>query len=130
LPGSKLHEREQIISEAFSRAISLIDDARELRASLESSRRRLVLWKAAAEVEYLAFQISFNYDLIDYDPKKGAEISAGQDPLEQARALILKARSSIQTDGRIAYEAVRGAVSILRSAYANEEMSFKPRDRS
>jgi hypothetical protein len=88
------------------------------------------LWKAAAEVEYLAFQISFNYDLIDYDPKKGAEISAGQDPLEQARALILKARSSIQTDGRIAYEAVRGAVSILRSAYANEEMSFKPRDRS
>jgi hypothetical protein len=126
----KLDERGQIISEAFSRAISLIDEVSELGASSEISRRKLLLWKAAAEAEYLAFQISFHHGLIDYEPKKSAETSHDQDTLDQARTLLLRARSSIGTDERIAYEAVRGAVSILRSAYANEEKTFRPRDSS
>jgi hypothetical protein len=123
--SSKLDERGQNISEAFSRAISLIDEARELRASSESSPWRLLLWKAAAEAEYLAFKISFQYDLIDYDPNRDTKRTNDQDPLAQARTLLLQAQASIQTDPPSGYEAIRGAVTILRSAYADAERTSR-----
>jgi hypothetical protein len=84
-----------------------------------------VLWKAAAEAEYLAFQISFQHGLIDYESSKGAECGSDQDPLDQARALLAQARELIQTDPRGAYEGVRGVVTILRSAYVEEERASR-----
>jgi len=120
-----LPEQGQAILEGFSRALSLLDEAIGRRASVDSSSWKLQLWKTAAETEYLAFQISLQHGLVDFEPSEEKQLSNEQDPLPAARSLLLQAQASVQEDPRRSYEAVRAAVAILRSAHANEEKAAR-----
>jgi hypothetical protein len=122
-----LRDQGQVILEAFSRALSLLDEAIDRRASVHSSSWKLQLWKAAAEAEYLAFQISLQHGLVDFEPSEGKQLGNGQGPLAAARSLLLQAQASVQEDPRRSYEAVRAAVAILRSAHANEAKAARRR---
>ncbi len=112
-------ERNQIILGTFAKALSLIDEAGKANDSGAKSSCQILLWKSAAEAEYLAFQMSMVHGLGDYEPSAD-DLDAS---LNGARTLIRDAQSTVQSDPRTAYSAVRRAVAILRKMYsAGEEV--------
>ncbi len=107
-----MSERDKILRDTFERVCSLLDQAMHTKAGGDSLSNQLLLWKAAAETEYLAFQISMIHGLGDLEVKSnkaGAEIS-----VKAARKFIEDAQSSIQSNPSESYRAVRGAVGVLR----------------
>ncbi len=107
-----MSERDRILRDTFERIRSLLDQAMHIKAGGDGLSNQLLLWKAAAETEYLAFQISIIHGLGDLEAKNdkaGAEIS-----VQAARKLIEDAESSIQSNPSESYRAVRGAVGFLR----------------
>lgn len=126
--GSRLSEQSQAIHDAVSKALSLVNEAEKVRGSDESSFK-LLLWKAAAEAEYSAFQIALTNNLADYESRseQDDEIADPSNPLGAARSLLEKAQSSIQSNTKDAYRSVRKAVSVLRSAYVELDKPVKKR---
>jgi hypothetical protein len=114
-------ERDQIILDALARALSLVEEAGKANSAEDKASYQLALWKSAAESEYVAFQISTSHGLGDYD----LEIDKGRvDPkasTEIARGHLQEAQSVIQSDPRLAYSAVRNAVTVLRRLYGTGE---------
>ena len=123
-----MSEQSQSIHGALSKALSLVNEAEKVRGSDESSFK-LLLWKASAEAEYLAFQIALTHHLADYEPigDQDDEIADPSDPLGAARSLLEKAQSSIQSNTKGAYRSARKAVSVLRSAYVELDKPVKKR---
>jgi len=122
-----LAERDKIILETFAKAISLVDEAVKTRNSAgESSQYKLLLWKAAAEAEYLAFQISIAKGLGDFDPSEGKDKDESTlQPLSMARTLLQQAQTSINSDTRRSYKTTREVVRILRLAYVRVDKPGK-----
>jgi hypothetical protein len=122
-----LSEQVQVILDTMSKTLSLVTEAEKARGSDESSFK-LFLWKAAAEAEFLAFQISTAYGLADYDlGGKSEENVDPTNPLEAARSSLEEAKSSLKSDPKEAYRASRKAVSILRTTYADTDKPSKQR---
>ena len=121
-----MSEQSQAIQDAISRVLSLVNEAEKARGSDESSFK-LLLWKAAAEVEYLAFQIALTHNLADYERgiEQDDEVADPSDPLDAARSLLENAQSSIQSNAKDAYRSARKAVSVLRSAYVELDKPVK-----
>jgi len=108
-------ERDQVLLSTFARALSLVDEARKTNDTGDKSSYQMLLWKSAAEAEYLAFQISTIHGLSDYQPDSTNDLEASVDA---ASTLLREAQSSIESNPRSAYGAVRRAVAILRKAYS------------
>lgn len=87
----------------------------------------MLLWKCAAEVEYLAFRIAIINDLGDYDPKANPSDTLSAD---HARDLITKAQATFDSDPREAYKDVRGAVDVLRKMSRTGGRTLKTRHDS
>jgi len=122
-----LSEQVQVILDTMSKTLSLVTEAEKAQGSDESSFK-LLLWKAAAEAEFLTFQISTTYGLADYDlGEKGEENIDPANPLEAARSALEEAKSSLKSDPKEAYRASRKAVSILRTTYADIDKPSKQR---
>ena len=124
----RLSDENQAIRDSLSRAHSLVNEAEKARGSDESSFK-LLLWKAAAEAEYLAFQISLTHRLSDNEPvgEQDDEVADPPNPLETAQSLLEKARASISSNPKDAYRAVRKTVSVLRSWYVELDKPVKKR---
>jgi hypothetical protein len=107
----------QKIFNSFSKALELIDQVRNAKDAEPSRERDLLVWRSAAETEYLAFLIANLHGLEDFvpDSEKGGAISA-----DAARDLIEKGRGLVELKPRLAYANVRQAVSILRGMSADE----------
>lgn len=97
---------------SFSKALALIDEVRRAKNAEIKSQEGLLIWRAAAELEYLAFLIAISYGLNDFIPEtdKGLLVSA-----ETAHALVENARVLLQSNPRLAYAKVRQSVGILRA---------------
>ena len=121
-------ERDQTMQDTLTKGLSLLDEFDRTKDAGDEHSRKLLLWKSAAEAEYLAFQISTIHGLMDYDPHSAdsSRDADPQDPVGLARAMLGEARSSFQSNPRGAYQAVSNAVTILRRAYSN---SKKPQSR-
>lgn len=118
-------EQGQVIPDTFSRTLSLVAEAEKARGSDEPSYK-LLLWKVAAEAEYLAFQLSLTKGLADYDPASNDDENSDPiDPLGAARTLLEQARSSIESDPKESYRAVRKVVSVLRTTYVGIDKPSK-----
>lgn len=115
-------ERDQILLSTFARALSLVDEALKANDTANKLSYQMLLWKSAAEAEYLAFQISMIHGLSDYPPNSADDPETSVDA---ASTLLQEAQSSIELDPRSAYGAVRRAVTILRKAYATGESTPK-----
>jgi hypothetical protein len=112
-------ERDQATINSFSKALELIDQARNARGAESNPRRELLLWKSAAEAEYLAFRIAIIHGLADYEPHTDDK---AEPSVEAARELIANAQTSLESDPRWAYRNLRQAVNILRkTSMANEK---------
>ncbi len=83
----------------------------------------LLLWKAAAETEYLAFQISMIHGLGDLEVKSNLAVT--EMSVQAARKLIEDAQSLIQSNPSESYRAVRGAVGVLRKTQLAAEGAAK-----
>ena len=122
-----MSEQVQVILDTMSKTLSLVSEAEKAQGSDESSFKFL-LWKAAAETEFLAFQISTAYSLAEYDlGGKGEENIDPANPLEAARSALEEAKSSLKSDPKEAYRASRKAVSILRTTYTDIDKPSKQR---
>ena len=120
-----MSEQVQVILDTMSKTLSLVTEAEKAQGSDESSFK-LLLWKAAAEAEFLTFQISTTYGLADYDlGEKGEENIDPANPLEVARSALEEAKSSLKSDPKEAYRASLKAVSILRTTYADIDKPSK-----
>ena len=116
-----------MILDTISKTLLLVTEAEKAQGSDESSFKFL-LWKAAAEAEFLAFQISTAYGLADHD--LGGKSEENVDPtnaLEAARSALEEAKSSLKSDPKEAYRASRKAVSILRTTYTDIDKPSKQR---
>jgi hypothetical protein len=81
----------------------------------------LLLWKVAAEAEYVAFRISTMSGLKDYEPTDPAESDGGSDPLQTAQSLLNEVQQSYQKNPKQAYERIRRVVTVIRKVYGTEE---------
>ena len=97
--------------EAFSKALQLLNQIQKSSPSEAGREREILVWKCAAEVEYLAFRIATIHGLSDYDPHW---VEVGEVSVEAIRSLLEAARTDFESDPRRAYEEVRRAVSLLR----------------
>jgi hypothetical protein len=61
-------ERDQIIRDTFARVLGLVDEAYKSMNSDDKTSFHLLLWRSAAEAEYLAFQVSMVHGLSDLVP--------------------------------------------------------------
>ncbi len=116
-----LPERNQIVKDTFAKALSLVDKVERSAEAEDKEDYSLLLWKAAAEAEYLAFQTSMIHGLSDSDLRGtdgGNELSA-----EAARKLLKAAQLAFQSNPSAAYISIRGAVHVLRKMYAASEKS-------
>lgn len=109
-------ERSEIISETVAKILALLDQASKAHA--EGLAYELLLWKSAAEAEYLAFQISNAYGLQDFEPASGKTEDNEPDPVGRARRLLEDVKC-FQSDPREAYAAVRQTIKVLRKAQSN-----------
>jgi hypothetical protein len=109
-------ERSEIISETVAKILALLDQTSKAHA--EGSAYELLLWKSAAEAEYLAFQISNAYGLQDFDQASGKTEDNVPDPAGRARRLLEDVKR-FESAPREAYAAVRQAIWVLRKAQAN-----------
>ena len=66
-------ERDQATIVAFSKALELINEARNTNNGKNQPGREFILWKSAAEAEYLAFRIAMVHGLGDYEPPEDGE---------------------------------------------------------
>lgn len=114
-------DRDQALLAIFARVLALLDEAGKAASSKEKASYQILLWKSAAEAEYLAFRLSTGKSLTDYDPAAQTNRDDGSDVVDVARALLRDGQSAIDSNPRRAYEAVRRAVSVLRRAYASNE---------
>jgi len=107
----------QKIFSSLSKALELIDQVPSAKNAEPSKERDLMLWRCAAETEYLAFLIANIHGLEDFEPgsEKGGVVS-----VDAARDLIEKARGLLELKPRLAYANVRQAVSILRGMSTDE----------
>jgi hypothetical protein len=115
-------ERSEIISETVAKILALLDQASKAHA--EGSAYELLLWKSAAEAEYLAFQISNVYGLQDFEPASGRTEDSVPDPVGRTRRL-LEDVIRFQSDPREAYAAVRRAIRVLRKVQTNFDVFNK-----
>jgi len=116
-------ERDQIILDTFAGVLSLVDEAFRAMKSDDKSSFHLLLWRSAAEAEYLAFQISMVHGLSDLDPNVHSSYDDSGKAIEAVRVLLAEAQPLIHSDPRRAYQSVRGAATILRKTYASSERS-------
>jgi hypothetical protein len=112
-----MNRGEQKILNSFSKALELIDQVRKATGAELDHERDLLIWRSAAETEYLAFLIANMHGLEDFIPgtERGLAVSA-----DTARDLIEKARGLLQSDPRLAYASVRQAVRMLRAMSTDE----------
>jgi hypothetical protein len=112
-----MNQEEQKIINSFSKALELIDLVRKATGAEPTSQRDLLIWRSAAETEYLAFLIANMHSLEDFIPptERGLAVSA-----DTAYDLIEKARGLLQSNPRLAYASVRQTVSILRAMSTDE----------
>lgn len=115
-------EVSQVLADAIAKALSLLDEAEKAHGTDESF---FLLWRAAAESEYFAFQISLANNLGDYDPEVRRDAVSSVDSLKEPRSLLEQARSSLTTDPKGAYRAARQAVWVMRTVLASTEKSRK-----
>jgi len=113
---------DQKLAEAIGKALSLIDEAGKAQGS-DDPARKLLLWKLAAEAEYVAFRISATHNLFDYDNKTAVTDDLEVDAVEKARSYLLEIRSSAQTDPKRAYSLARRIVTLARRTDKAERRS-------
>ncbi len=106
-------EPDQVVRETIGKVLSLVDQATRATMAGDSASYNLLIWKSAAEAEYLALHISMMHGLGDFEPTKKGGINP-ELSVEAARQLLQDAQFSIQSKPREAYGAIREAVTILR----------------
>lgn len=113
-------EGDQITSGPLAGVQSLVERAMQAAAAENNSTYQLLLWKCAAEAEYVAFQFSMLHGLGDFGPssKPGTDAELS---VQAAHRFLLDAQSSLQSNPREAYRAIRSAVMILRKMHAAAE---------
>jgi len=116
-------ERDQIIRDTFARVLGLVDEAYKSMNSDDKTSFRLLLWRSAAEAEYLAFQLSMVHGLSDLVPNVHSSYDDSGKAIEAVRVLLAEAQPLVHSDPRRAYQSVRGAATILRKTYASSERS-------
>jgi hypothetical protein len=97
---------------SFSKALALIDEVRKAKNAEIKSQEGLLIWRCAAELEYLAFLIAINYGLNDFIPKIDKSLLVSVDT---AHDLVENARVLLQSDPRLAYAKIRQSVGIMRA---------------
>jgi hypothetical protein len=124
-----LPEPDQAVRETIGKVLSLVDEATRAKMAGDSASYNLLIWKSAAEAEYLALHISVMHGLSDFEPTKKGGINP-ELSVETARQVLQDAQLSIQSKPREAYSSIREAVAILRKMYAaieREQRSRGPR---
>jgi hypothetical protein len=122
-----LVERDQITRATLAGVLSLVEQAEQASAGEDKRAFELLLWKSAAEAEYVAFLLSMGYGLGDFDPR---DERAGSEPeltVQAARKLLLEAKSSLKSNPREAYRSLRRAITILRKMHLAAENVSKGR---
>jgi hypothetical protein len=122
-----LPEPDQVVRETIGKVLSLVDQATRATMAGESASCNLLIWKSAAEAEYLALHVSVAHGLGDFEPAKKGGVNP-EPSLEAARQLLQDAQMSLQSKPREAYGAIRQAVAILRKMYVAVER--EPRSQS
>jgi hypothetical protein len=125
-----LIERHQDTRTNLAGVLSLVEQAEQATAGEDKQAFRFLLWKSAAEAEYLAFQLSIGHGLGDFEPGDERAESEAELTLQAARKLLLEAKSSLQSNPREAYRSVRKAVTILRKMHLAAENVSKERRKS
>ena len=120
-------ERHQITSAAFAGVLLLIEQAEQATAGEDKQTFQFLLWKSAAEAEYVAFQLSMGYGLGDFEPRDERAGSEAELTVQAARQLLLEAKSSLQSNPREAYRSLRRAITILRKMQLAAENISKGR---
>jgi hypothetical protein len=118
-------ERDQIILDTFAKVFSLVDEAFRAMNSDDKTSFHLLLWRSAAEAEYLAFQVSMVHGLSDLVPNVHSSYDDSGKAIEAVRVLLAEAQPLVHSDPRRAYQSVRSAATILRKTYASSERSPK-----
>jgi len=109
---------------SFSTILELLDQLRASTRAKQGQENQLLLWRCAAEAEYLAFLMATLHDLNDFTP----DINVGMNPsADGAYDLVKKAKDLAESNPRLAYGYVRQAVFVLRSLEAGVRRAEKLR---
>ena len=123
-------ERHQITSATLAGVLSLVEQAERATAGEDKQAFQFLLWKSAAEAEYVAFQLSMDYGLGDFEPGDEGAGSEAELTVQEARQLLLQTKSSLQSNPREAYRSLRRAITILRKMHlATENVSRGKKSR-
>jgi len=125
-----LIERDEVASATLAGVLSLVEQAEQATAGEDKQAFQFLLWKSAADAEYVAFQLSMGHGLGDFEPGDERAESEAELTLQAARKLLLEAKSSLQSNPREAYCSVRKAVTILRKMHLAAENVSKGRRKS
>jgi len=112
-----MSREEQKIINSFSKALELIDQVRKATGAEPRPQRDMLVWRSAAETEYLAFLIANIHGLEDFIPETERRVAVSA---ETAHDLIEEARGLLKSDPRLAYTKVRQAVRDLRGMSTDE----------
>lgn len=89
-----------------------------LQASVKPQQIEMILWEAAAKVEYASAAMSISHGLEDYDPLVGKQIPKAKslrEAFETCLSMLSNVLQSFDTDTRDSYANLRYVVALLRT---------------